>query len=186
MDFIIVGRCKGCGNAGAGNLVTADMEGQDLLQFLREMVASDYAISVENARSLVLRQCKCNPVGDSFTDPHAEQLTLGDFIKALGNLPNGAMVRCYSGESVSSLCSYRGYYDQLAIGRATPVRTVADVLEDARGAVGASFDGYKGGSYRMDNSTPVWFADYGEAPGYAVVGVRQVGDAVHILTRKVE
>ena len=75
---------------------------------------------------------------------------------------------------VKKLRSYRGYYDQLALGYTTELgvlscslrkmlMTVDALLDDCRAAVGATFEGYKGGSYKMDEDTEVWISNYGEA-----------------------
>lgn len=56
--------------------------------------------------------------------------------------------------------SYRGYYDQLAFEPARNVR-VADMLDCAREALGATYEGYKGGDYTMGEYTDVWLAKYG-------------------------
>ncbi len=57
--------------------------------------------------------------------------------------------------------SYRGSYDELAFIPAENV-TVGEMLKEAEGAVGAIFNGYKGGEYKMGLSTQVWIAKYGE------------------------
>ncbi len=56
--------------------------------------------------------------------------------------------------------SYRGYYDCLAF---EPVEntTIGEMLEHAESALGETFEGYKGGTYLMDQRTDVWLAQYG-------------------------
>ncbi len=56
--------------------------------------------------------------------------------------------------------SYRGCYDELAF---EPVRdtTVGAMLAAARAAMGATYQGYKGGSYTMQPYTEVWIAEHG-------------------------
>lgn len=56
--------------------------------------------------------------------------------------------------------SYRGDYSCLAFEQAENVK-VGDMLDAAKKAIGASFIGYKGGEYTMDDSTDVYLADYG-------------------------
>lgn len=56
--------------------------------------------------------------------------------------------------------SYRGYYHELAVEPAENV-TVAEMLATLRGALGATFRGYKGGDYVMDEYTTVYLAHYG-------------------------
>lgn len=55
-----------------------------------------------------------------------------------------------------------------------------------RSAVGAAFEGYKGGVFTMSRHTPVWVANYGNAGNTAVVGVRDLGYLVIIETAYVE
>lgn len=56
--------------------------------------------------------------------------------------------------------SWRGIYAELAF---TPTENtvVADMLTDARSAVGATYEGYKGGDFTMDENTRVHFSYYG-------------------------
>lgn len=56
--------------------------------------------------------------------------------------------------------SYRGYYDELAFEPAQNV-TVADMLADARSALGATYQGWKGGDYAMSEHTTCWLAEQG-------------------------
>lgn len=60
--------------------------------------------------------------------------------------------------------SYRGYYDHVAF---TPERnvSVASMLANARSAMGATFEGYKGGEYTMGEFAPCWIARYGSSEG---------------------
>lgn len=56
--------------------------------------------------------------------------------------------------------SYRGFYNELAFEPAYDI-TVADMLEAARDARGSSYEGYKGGEYKMTAYTDCWLAEYG-------------------------
>lgn len=56
--------------------------------------------------------------------------------------------------------SYRGYYEQLAFEPARNV-FVADMLADARSAVGTTYQGYKGGDYLMDERSIVNISPWG-------------------------
>lgn len=73
----------------------------------------------------------------------------------------------------TSLESYRGFYDHLALGFADhsdwpKVAHLVDMLEKA---VGESFCGWKGGDYTMDRETPVWVANPGNTGSTAIVGI---------------
>lgn len=60
--------------------------------------------------------------------------------------------------------SYRGYYDELAFEPASNV-TVADMLDDARNALGATYEGWKGGDFTMRGHTDCWLSEEGSASG---------------------
>src|SRR5690606_12034716 len=55
---------------------------------------------------------------------------------------------------------YRGYYERLAVEPASNV-TVGEMLADLRGAIGATYEGYKGGEYEMGEWSDVYLAEYG-------------------------
>lgn len=127
------------------------------------------------------------------------QITLGEMIRRLEAIPptyesGGAQHpkrvwfdfgRTYPVE----LQSWRGSYAELALtfdydGRisrrysepwASPEYPTAEqVLAMLRNAVGNTFTGYKGGDFTMDESTPIWVANYGDSGNTGVVGVRDL------------
>lgn len=53
--------------------------------------------------------------------------------------------------------SYRGYYEDVAFEPAPNARVV-DMLDSATSALGATFQGWKGGDFTMDEHTLVWLA----------------------------
>lgn len=60
--------------------------------------------------------------------------------------------------------SYRGFYHDLSfepMGRIT----VGEMLEAARSAVGSSYQGWKGGWYRMNEYSDCWMSVEGECSG---------------------
>lgn len=83
-------------------------------------------------------------------------MTLSDLIKRLEAAPQGDILRL----GFRRAHSYRGYYEQLAFEPAKDVR-VSDMLATAQSALGATFDGWKGGEYTMDEYTEVWLAYVG-------------------------
>lgn len=83
-------------------------------------------------------------------------MTLGELIAMLSRHDPNKVVRCGFGAPHS----YRGYYEQLAFEPMERVR-VGDMLADATSALGATFEGYKGGEYRMDEETDCWLAFWG-------------------------
>lgn len=56
--------------------------------------------------------------------------------------------------------SYRGDYHDLAFEPATNVR-IGDMLDAARSALGATYQGWKGGDYRMNEHSDCWIAEEG-------------------------
>lgn len=57
--------------------------------------------------------------------------------------------------------SYRGYYDQLAFEPAANI-SIRAMLAAARSAVGATYEGWKGGDYTMTANTDCWLANEGD------------------------
>jgi hypothetical protein len=85
-----------------------------------------------------------------------EHMTLGQLQAILQQYPREYAVSFPLGVP-ARLCSYRGYYEQLAIVAEDGHRTVAELLAEVNEALaGKRFDGYKGGSYRMTEKTPIW------------------------------
>lgn len=77
--------------------------------------------------------------------------------------------------------SYRGYYNQLALGwrdggRGRDYKTYKEVTRDElvatlKSAISATFCGWKGGDFVMSENTQVWVDNPGEATGTGIVGV---------------
>jgi len=117
-----------------------------------------------------------------------EQMTLGEMISALQKCDQDATVRFdFGGLHPASMDSYRGYYDQLAIGfesnlTGSNTGKVGWLLEQCQFSIEHVFHGYKGGEYQMSLDTPLWVANYGQCHGTAVVGVRDLGYMVIIET----
>lgn len=88
-------------------------------------------------------------------------MTLGELIAALKAVPNqNGLVPWGFGQPDS----YRGYYEQVAFEPLENV-TIASMLAAAESALGATFQGYKGGDYLMDEYTECWIAEYGRRGG---------------------
>jgi len=97
--------------------------------------------------------------------------------------------------------SWRGSYEELALeyGDGETILVVTELLEILRPYIGATLEGYKGGSYLMGKITPVWVANYGESIGFrqdpkdykdmtytAVVNVLEEKDRIIIKTEALE
>jgi hypothetical protein len=119
--------------------------------------------------------------------------SLGALIDALKRCHKEADVQydfCYL--SPTTVESYRGYYNHLALGwtnREAPPYwpTVAQVLAVLEPAVNATFQGYKGGDYRMTRETPLWVANYSHTGSTGIVAIEAEYDhTVVFITKKVD
>lgn len=61
--------------------------------------------------------------------------------------------------------SYRGVYEDLAFEPTTTSMTTAEMLEVIRPCIGQTFEGFKGGDFRMNQHSNVWLAYYGSSGG---------------------
>lgn len=144
-----------------------------------------FAVALDAIIELVDAVAANEPDLGSVHKHNEHQLSLGELIQILAAWPkqDDACLYDFGGLAPDGLDSYRGYYDQLAMGFSDkekyPNPTVAKVLEWCEAAVGKTFTGYKGGDYVMTERTPVWVANYGEAGGTAIVGV--VPEVTHHL-----
>lgn len=111
------------------------------------------------------------------------QLTLGMLKAKLKECDSSKTVAFDRGGYPSDTHSYRGYYDQLSVGKHNEETTVAEFVRMLEDATGATYTGYKGGQYRMNDYTMVWQSEYGTASGLAIVGVKEQDEAVIIITK---
>ena len=63
--------------------------------------------------------------------------------------------------------------------------TVAELLEDAKNAIGKSFEGYKGGDFIMYLGTGVYADNYSHCPGFIPVKFEVQDDKVVIRTLQI-
>lgn len=85
------------------------------------------------------------------------QMTLGEIIDYLEEQPKDRLVK-----GLGYLCSYRGYYCDLAFAPTNnETVTVESLLGKCKDVMGRTFTGYKGGDYMMGENTPLWVAPYG-------------------------
>lgn len=119
--------------------------------------------------------------------PLHNAMRLGDIIDALSDVKPATRVEFdFGGLEPTGVDSYRGYYSDLAIGYAESGIDAGKLLADLRDADGHVFEGYKGGEYHMDRSTPVWVANWGRSHGVAVVSIEDQGWRVLIRTAMIE
>jgi len=84
-------------------------------------------------------------------------MTLGEYIERLEKADPEKKVKLGLGNPDS----WRGVYSELAFA---PVEntTVGEMLSEARKAVGATYEGYKGGEYTMTKDTDIHVDCYGQ------------------------
>jgi len=121
------------------------------------------------------------------------QLTIGELIKVLDAVPRELPLRIFGHarlRPVTSLASYRGYYEDVAIGygsdrgirftEGTTVGALRDELEQAIRRRRSIF-GYNGGTWQCSESTAVWVANFGDATHAAVTGVVVRRGKAHLM-----
>jgi hypothetical protein len=105
---------------------------------------------------------------NSFKEPFSIRRfssALNDVCKKF-SLPSDTLVRYHTDETfdiggvTSSVKSYRGYYDELMLEVGEPA-SVDSVISSLNSSVGAVFEGYKGGEYKMLSYSNVWLDTYG-------------------------
>ena len=114
-------------------------------------------------------------------------LTLGEAIKQLAKFPNRYVVTFdTSNLSPHDEMSYRGYYSDLAFNESNESKTVEEFVQQLQDALNQEYTGYKGGDFRMDESTPLWVAEYGEASGIAIMSMHVAEDRIVVVTKKID
>lgn len=84
-------------------------------------------------------------------------MKLGELIKALESMDQDMIVE----HGFSTPHSDRGYYYNLAF-TPEPTAKISDMLAYAKSAVGATYEGWKGGENTMDEYTKVHIGEWGE------------------------
>lgn len=87
-------------------------------------------------------------------------MILSELIEFLEAMPADAVASPAFGKPFS----YRGYYTDVAFDHHEKA-TAAEMLAHARSALGATFEGYKGGEYPMNGYTECWIASWGTTCG---------------------
>ena len=108
------------------------------------------------------------------------QMTLGELISVLAGIITTQKIHGLAAE----LESYRGYYSDLAIYPSDGECTVGELLSRCRKAMGACFEGYKGGGYCMTADTPMWVASYGICSDNRLMGLDIESDPILPITDK--
>lgn len=113
-----------------------------------------------------------------------DRLNLGQFVEALAEFDPAKTIQFDFGYfAPSRIHSWRGVYEQVALGYDTSVETTVEFVRGlARGAIGQFFTGYKGGSYLMRPETRLWVSQHDEANHTGIVRVTEHGHHVIINT----
>jgi hypothetical protein len=117
---------------------------------------------------------------------HERQMTMQQFADALKAMPADEVPYfdfCHT--RPTRLDSYRGYYEDVALGWTdAPSRapTCNELAASVQARIGKTQEGYKGGTYTVYPDTAIWVANHGETGDTAIVGVRNEGWAVIIET----
>jgi len=82
---------------------------------------------------------------------------------------------------VTCMDSYRGYYDELALGYGDDGVSIREFLKILKNALGKVYTGYKGGDYEMHKDTPIWAANYGRTGYTKVIGIEKENDYTFII-----
>jgi hypothetical protein len=118
-------------------------------------------------------------------------ISLGELIAKLKKLSPSANIQFdFGSASVGILDSYRGYYDQLALGYdgsyGSTLKTVGEVLLDCESAIGKTFTGWKGGDYVMDSSTSIFIANSGCTSDTYIKGITEKYPDWYVINTKEE
>lgn len=88
----------------------------------------------------------------------------------------------------TKLMSWRGVYAELALGYEDGKNwpKITDVLDELKSGIGKTFEGYKGGDFKMGRGTPVWVANYGDSGNTAIVDILDNSYEAIIITSRLE
>lgn len=83
---------------------------------------------------------------------------------------------------ISGIDSWRGSYCELSFQYscfvAQTMPSVDNIIDMLEGAVGKTYDGYKGGDFTMHENSEVWLDNYGDCSGRYVKGFDQDGKLI--------
>ena len=132
------------------------------------------------------------------------KMTLGELIDALDKIPREwdvndepKTVRFDFGSAIPAhLDSWRGDYAQLALGykltgydsseEHSAKVTLSDFLDRLKSGVGATYDGWKGGTFVMGRGTDVWVDNPGNYNHTQIASVEDRGWYVVLHTKSIE
>ena len=130
----------------------------------------------------------------------SEQITLGELIDKLkGYKPDYPVAFDFGTAVPTSFDSWRGAYDQLELNykltsydstdedaQKWPSVTVGELLKECEKANGATYEGWKGGDFRMDASNVIWVSNPGNASHSGLTGFIDNGIELILVTEYCE
>lgn len=108
---------------------------------------------------------------------HGDKLVVIDSLEGVGKDKN-----VYPGEEMS----YRGYYCDLAFEPSDKPKTVEEFATQVGNALGRTYEGYKGGDFRMEDKTPLWISEYSMCNNIAIMDVKFLGGKVVLITKDLD
>ncbi len=106
-------------------------------------------------------------------------MTVSELIDALAQFSDDVEVRFPLGFSGPNgrIHSYRGFYEDVALGWTADDGheefTVGELTALLEGAIGDTFEGYKGGDYRCTRDTLCWVDNVGDWSSIGIIGVQE-------------
>lgn len=123
---------------------------------------------------------------------NSPQLNLGELIQKIENCgliaDDGAFKAItydFANIIPTTLDSWRGNYAELALGWTTDSNMTVDILlKELKSALDPDkyYQGWRGGNFKMDENTPVWVDNPGRYSRTAIVGVKDLGYEIIIIT----
>jgi hypothetical protein len=130
----------------------------------------------------------------------SSQLTLGELILKLENVKDKKKKIEFDfngNHGPTKIRSWRGSYNELAIDYGMDDRyTLLQFIEELKGSIGKTYEGYKGGDFTMGKITPIWVAHWGESSidnyrgseseNVGIVDIEETDNLVIIKTDKID
>lgn len=112
----------------------------------------------------------------------SKMLTLGELLDELRTFNPLLPVVYEDHKSPGDPHSYRGYYQDLSFqDREDGTASTSEFIKVLENCIGKTFEGWKGGEFTMDRTTPLWRAYEGDC-GVAMVSVEATNQAAVIKT----
>ena len=135
-----------------------------------------FKLAIEGVLDRVTKEARAEAMSKS-------QLMVGELLAYLKALPGDLLVTWDDGAQIGECSSYRGYYQDLGLETGHLPMTVSSLVNQVKGMLGSTMEGYKGGDFLVSRDTLVWRHEWGTTRNAArVIGVERVGDGVVLQT----